>query len=124
MKLSQLLDKKFTDALSALSTIEVDGKTALNISAVIDRALLHVRDYDEKRINLLKTFSEKNEDGSPKLSEDGKDFVIADTDGFKAGYEKLLDTEVEMNTLDLDLIKKLKKVTPATLIAIKPLIEQ
>lgn len=106
-------------ALSQLSQIPLPSRVGFPIARTAAETTKVMEVFDKVRLDLVKRFAEKDEEGEPKVNEDAGTYVMTDTKAFDKEFEELLDAEVEVEVFtariaDLQSIE----VAPAVLVAL------
>jgi hypothetical protein len=109
MKLIALLDEKFRDALMRLNSQPLPIYTAVLLNTINNQIKKELNDYENNRISLLKTLSNKNQDGSLIVNESGD--IQLDEDKkeiYISKLEETLNLEIELSKLDLESLDGIK----------------
>lgn len=97
MKLSKLIDPRFKGILQKLSEQKLPLKTAFKLKGIIVKANEEFAKYDDLRLESLKKYSLKDDQGNMVLDSDGNATLLADV---SQEFVKELN---ELTSLDLDL---------------------
>jgi DNA gyrase/topoisomerase IV subunit A len=68
-------------------------------------------EFDKERMSLLEKYGEKDADGKRKIDETGKNYILADQEGFNKEYEELLSNSdvildiLPSNKADFGIVK-------------------
>ena len=114
------------DIMRELSGKSLKGRAAFRVARLLREVEKEFTLFNEKRVDLIKEYAQKDENGEIKSEENGN--VTLDPDRLTEFYQKLeelLNTEVEINaekidTVDLDDIE----LTPAQVINLEPFINE
>lgn len=96
VKMSQLLDS--TETLKKLSNMQLKARLAFQIGRVLKAADSEITNFNEARMNLIKKYGEKDENGDLKTDEKGNCTIPNEsTEEFGHELNDLIETEVEIN---------------------------
>lgn len=109
IKLRAILNPDFSWALSTIMNSAVPAKAAYWLSRIFKKVQAIEKDYNETRIAALKKYCETSEEGSQnplKLNDKNEAIFKSSQDEikFKKELEELLDQEVEVPTLNFNLL--------------------
>ena len=109
--------------LQRLTGKELKAKTAWQVAKLVKAADKEVTDYEEARMKLINKYGVKNEDGTVKVDEDTKQYVIEDEfkQTFNNEHKELADGIIELpfnkfNVEDFDNVGFM----PAELLMLEP----
>lgn len=96
VKLEQLVNS--TDALRGLSQKSLKARSAYAVSKILKAADTEMTNFNEARMELIKKYGEKDENGELKQDEKGNVRVEPEfIQSFSDELKDLLDTEVEIS---------------------------
>lgn len=113
MKVSDLLNAK--SHVESLIKKEMDVASALEVARFAKEAAEEYREFETKRIELVRKFGTQKEDGS---------FVVDDPEKrekCQKGIDKLINKEVKVSPIDTELCKFV--ISPADIIAFSNIYE-
>ena len=122
VKLSDLLNS--TDTLSKLSQKDFKAKLAWSIARLLKSAEAEIQSFNETRMNLIKKYGEKDENGELITDDKGNCKINNEVvEAFSSELNELMNTEVEINANKID-IKLLEDVdfTPSDMAVLEPFI--
>lgn len=124
IKMSDLLNS--TDTLQKLSQKELKARLALSIARLLKEAEREIQNFNEVRMNLIKKYGEKDENG--ELITDDKNNCKIIPDGveiFSKELNDIIDTEIEINAnkLRLEDLDNLD-FTPSDMAVLEPFISE
>lgn len=125
VKIKDLIDANLGNALSVLSQKEVDAKTAFKIAEILEEKKRHMLVFEAARKSLLDRFGSKGEDGQLLLNEARTEYVIPEEvrDEYQKEHDDLLEVEVLVSTFDKSCLERVTSITPAQVLALKPIIK-
>lgn len=124
LKMNDLLNS--TETLQKLSQKELKAKLALSIARLLKEAEREMQNFNEVRMNLIKKYGEKDENGELITDEKGNCKILNDnTADFSKELNDLIETEIEINAnkLKLDDLETLD-FTPSDMVSLEPFIEE
>ena len=94
--LEQLINS--TDGLKGLSQKSLKARSAYAVSKIIKAADAEMTTFNETRMELIKKYGEKGEDGEVKSDENGNVRILPESlNDFNKELQELLKTPVEIN---------------------------
>jgi len=123
VKISDLLNS--TETLQKLAQKDFKAKLAWSIARLLKAAEAEIQGFNEARMNLIKKYGEKDENGELVTDENGNCKITADgTNAFSAELSELIETEVEINAnkIKIDLFEDLE-FTPSDMAVLEPFID-
>lgn len=123
VKLNELLNPQFSQALSSLAQREIPAKTSFIVATIVHERMAHLATFDIARKGLLDRFAQKDDNGKPKLNEANTEYLFDDRASYDAEFEKLADLEVECSTLERSELLELKTLKAADIIPLHSLIK-
>lgn len=123
IKLGELVDS--TETLQKLSQKELKARLALSIARLLKEAEREIQNFNETRMNLIKKYGEKDENG--ELITDDKGNCKIENENlseFSSELNDILTMEVELNAskIKLDLLENLD-FTPGDMAILEPFME-
>lgn len=118
VSLADLVSPDFEIAFSQLASASLPVKISFAVITLADVIAKHKKHYDASRMILIEKYSNKDEDGKPKLDDSGRNYSIADQSAFDTDYAELLNVEVEVPTLALSSLGDDIKMPPRVLQAL------
>jgi len=96
IKISDLLNS--TDALSKLAKINLKARPAFYASKLIKAADAEIQEFNDTRLNLIKKYGEKDENGELITDDKGNCKIMPDSvSTFQQELKELIDVEIELN---------------------------
>ena len=123
VKISELLNS--TETLQKLSQKDFKAKLAWSISRLLKSAENEIQGFNDTRMNLIKKYGEKDENGELITDENGNCKIEAGTvNDFNKELNELLDAEVEINAnkIDFDLLGDIE-FTPSDMAMLEPFVD-
>ena len=111
MKLEQIIDPVFNQALNELMSKPVPMIVAYNLSDILEKVAKENKKFQELREKLLTKYGSKDKAGKLLKNDEGTAYLIEDKAGFEADYQELVEIEVELPFIKVDDIKDLKLST-------------
>jgi hypothetical protein len=94
--LEQLINS--TDGLKGLSQKQLKARSAYAVSKILKAADAEMNTFNETRMELIKKYGEKGEDGELKSDENGNVRILPESlNDFNKELQELLKTPVEIN---------------------------
>ena len=123
VKISELLNS--TETLQKLSQKDFKAKLAWSIARLLKAAEAEIQSFNDTRMNLIKKYGEKDENGELITDENGNCKINpADIDVFSKELNELIDSEVEINAnkIKMDLLENID-FTPSDMALLEPFVE-
>lgn len=96
IKLEQLINS--TESLKSLSQKPLKARSAYAVSKILKAADEEMVAFNETRMNLIRKYGEKDDNGELKSDENGNVHILADSlDTFNQELRELMDTQIEIN---------------------------
>ena len=114
-----------TEALQNLAKKELKARLALSISRILKNAEGEIQNFNDTRMNLIKKYGEKDENGELITTEDGNCKIPEDVaTEFSNELNSLLDETIEINAnkMTLEQLENLD-FTPKDMVMLEPFIE-
>lgn len=114
------------DTLQKLSQAEFKAKLAWQIARLLKAAQTEIQSYNETRMNLIRKYGTKNENGELITDERGNCQIVPESaNDFSNELNELLRTKVEINASPIN-IKLLEDLdfTPSEMALLEPFIEE
>lgn len=113
------------ETLQKIAQKDFKAKLAWSIARLLKSAETEIQSFNETRMNLIKKYGEKDENG--ELITDEKNnckIKTEDVDTFTDELNELINTEVEINAnkIDFNLLENID-FTPSDMTALEPFIE-
>lgn len=113
------------ETLQKIAQKDFKAKLAWSIARLLKSAETEIQSFNETRMNLIKKYGEKDENG--ELITDEKNnckIKTEDVDTFTEELNELINTEVEINAnkIDFNLLENID-FTPSDMTALEPFIE-
>lgn len=124
LKMSDLLNA--TDTLQKLSQKELKARLALQIARMLKEAEREIQNFNEIRMNLIKKYGEKDENGEIITDDNGNCKIIPESvTVFSKELNELVEMEIEINAnkIKLDDLDNLD-FTPGEMVALEPFLEE
>lgn len=123
VKISELLNS--TETLQKLSQKDFKAKLAWSISRLLKAAEAEIQAFNDTRINLIKKYGDKDENGELVTDENGNCKIDnASVEEFNKEFNELINTEVEINAnkLTFDMLENID-FTPSEMAILEPFVE-
>ena len=123
VKISDLLNS--TDTLQKLAKKDFKAKLAWSISRLLKSAETEIQSFNETRMNLIRKYGEKDENGELVTDENGNCRIENDSlNNFTNELNELIATEVEINANKIN-IEQLEDLdfTPSDMAILEPFVE-
>lgn len=123
VKISELLNS--TDTLQKLAQQDFKAKLAWSIARLLKAAEAEIQNFNETRMNLIRKYGEKDENGELVTDEKGNCKIGNEyINNFSNELNELIDTEVEINAnkIDIKLLEEVK-FTPSDMAMLEPFVE-
>lgn len=123
VKISDLLNS--TETLQKLSQKDFKAKLAWSIARLLKAAEAEIQSFNDTRMNLIKKYGEKDENGELITDENGNCKINPDdTAEFSKELNDLIETTVEINAnkIKMDLLEDLD-FTPSDMAVLEPFVE-
>ena len=123
IKISDLLNS--TEALQKLAGTELKAKLAWQVGRILKAAETEIQSFNEARMNLIKKYGEKDENGELITDEQGNCKIVeGDINEFSNELNDLINSEVEIsgNKIKIDDLDKVD-FTPAEMAQLEILID-
>ena len=123
IKISELLNS--TEALQKLAGTELKAKLAWQVGRILKAAEVEIQSFNETRMNLIKKYGEKDENGELITDEQGNCKIVeGDINEFSNELNDLINSEVEIsgNKIKIDDLDKVD-FTPAEMAQLEILID-
>lgn len=123
VKISDLLNS--TETLQKLSQKDFKAKLAWSIARLLKAAEAEIQSFNETRMNLIKKYGEKDENGELVTDEKGNCKIGNEVlEEFSTELNELIGSEVEINAnkIDMKLIEDID-FTPADMAVLEPFVE-
>jgi len=114
-----------TEALQNLAKKELKARLALSISRILKNAEGEIQNFNDTRMNLIKKYGEKDENGELITTEDGNCKIPEEgTKEFSNELNSLLEETIEINAnkMTLEQLENLD-FTPKDMVMLEPFIE-
>lgn len=123
VKIGDLLNG--TEALQKLASTELKAKLAWQVGRLLKAADTEIQSFNETRMNLIKKYGEKDENGELITDDKGNCKIITEgLDAFTNELNELIETEVEINAnkINIDSLGD-REFTPAEMSQIEIFID-
>jgi hypothetical protein len=123
VKLEELVNA--TEGLKGLSQKQLKARCAYAVGKILKSADAEIQSFNETRMELIKKYGEKDENGELKTEENGNVRIPAEQmEAFSRELRELLDTNVEIsaNKIKMDDIGEVE-FTPAEMAQLENFIE-
>lgn len=123
VKLEDLVNA--TDGLKGLSQKQLKARCAYAVGKILKSADAEIQSFNETRMELIKKYGEKDENGELKTEENGNVHIPPEgLNDFSKELRELLDTEIEIsaNKIKMDDIGEVE-FTPAEMAQLENFIE-
>lgn len=123
MKIMNILEPKFQDAIKKLQKTAMPIKTAYKLKTIVKKMDEELTKYEEFRQELLLKHGSKNEDGSLKVDESGTvQFAGVSLGMFTKELNDLANVEIDVGSLNPDEFGDKAEISTADLMALDALI--
>ena len=122
VKIADLLNS--TETLQKLSQKDFKAKLAWQVARLLKNAEGEIQSFNETRMNLIKKYGSKDENGELVTDDKGNCQIISDeVETFTNELNELLNTEVDINAnkIDIELLEELE-FTPADMAVLEPFV--
>lgn len=123
VKISDLVNS--TETLQKLAQQDFKAKLAWSIARLLKAAEAEIQSFNDARMNLIKKYGEKDENGELITDEGGNCKIEKDSiSDFTNELNELVNTEVEINAnrIDLNLLEDVD-FTPSEITILEPFID-
>ena len=123
VKISELLNS--VDTLQKLAQKDFKAKLAWQIARLLKEAEKEIQSFNETRMNLIRKYGQKDENGELKTDENGNCQIDSEYVGtFSDELNELLNTEVEINAnkISLALLEDVD-FTPSEMAILEPFVD-
>jgi hypothetical protein len=123
VKISDLINS--TETLQKLSQQDFKAKLAWSIARLLKSAEVEIQEFNTTRMNLIKKYGEKDENGELITDENGNCKIEQNSvDAFSTELNELINTEVEINANKIK-VEQLEEInfTPSEMAILEPFIE-
>lgn len=113
------------ETLQKIAQKDFKAKLAWSIARLLKSAETEIQSFNETRMNLIKKYGEKDENGELITDEKGNCKIMTENvDTFTEELNELINTEVEINAnkIDFNLLENID-FTPSDMAALEPFIE-
>ena len=123
MTRNQLMNPKFSEMITSLAEKEFSPEVALKLADIIEKVVEEQAIFQEKHEAALNEFSEKDESGNRKLTEDGSKVILTDELAFGKRMKVIREEEVDLPTIDLQDLGN-APVKPQEMVLLKHIIKR
>ena len=123
VKISDLLNS--TETLQKLAQKDFKAKLAWSIARLLKAAEAEIQSFNDTRLNLIKKYGEKDENGELITDEKGNCRIESENLAeFNKELNELVSTEVEINAnkISIDLLENVD-FTPSDMAILEPFVE-
>ena len=123
VKISDLLNG--TEALKKLAETQLKAKLAWQVGRILKAADTEIQSFNDTRMDLIKKYGEKDENGELITDEKGNCKVMPDgIENFSNELNELINSEVEINAnkISIDSLED-KEFTPAEMSQLEPFVD-
>lgn len=92
--------------INELNDCKMQFKTKLKLRDIQEKLEKETEWFEKQRLELLNTYSKKNEEGKPII--ENNNYVLDNSDEFIRRFEELLNTEFDIQPLECELIENLE----------------
>ena len=120
VKLSDLVNS--VETLQKLAQKDFKAKLAWSIARLLKSAEAEIQSFNEARLNLIKKYGEKDENGELITDDKGNCKINTESvNNFTAELNELMNTEVEINAnkIDMALLEDIE-FTPSDMTVLEP----
>ena len=124
MKLGDIISSAFYSSLEELMKTPLDIEISYNLSELLDKVNKERDKFKKLRLDLIKKYANKDEEGNPKIVENSsgvKEYDIENREAFDVEFDKLLSIHVELPTINLNSLKGIK-LSASCVKELKPLL--
>lgn len=124
VKISDIVNS--TEILQKLAQQNFKAKLALSIARLLKKAEEEIQTFNSTRIDLIKKYGTKGEDGELVTDEEGNCKIAPDSiETFNKELTELLNTEIEINAnkIDVNMLDDCD-FTPSEIAALEPFLEE
>lgn len=101
MKLARVNDVRLKNVLKKISEQKLPIKTAMKLKKMINRFDECFKEYEELRVEALKKFSKKDENGNLIADNEGNADII-DTKGFIEEIQRIGSLNIEIDSISME----------------------
>jgi len=124
MNLNTMASNKFQSALQRLSSEPLAIAASFRIKKIMRKVAEELKDFDESKQILITNYSVKNEDGTPKVLDNGSVTLDPTSESeWKPQLTKLLEIEVELPKLKASELGEIK-LSAQDLASLEEIIEE
>ncbi len=123
VKISDLLNG--TEALKKLAETQLKAKLAWQVGRILKAADTEIQSFNDTRMDLIKKYGEKDENGELITDEKGNCKVMPDgIENFSNELNELINSEIEINAnkISIDSLED-KEFTPAEMSQLEPFVD-
>ena len=123
IKISELLNS--TETLQKFSQQDFKAKLAWSIARLLKAAEAEIQSFNETRMNLIRKYGEKDENGELVTDEKGNCKIVPESiTEFSNELNELIETEVEINAnkININLLEDID-FTPSDMAILEPFVE-
>lgn len=123
VKIADLVNS--TETLQKLAQKDFKAKLAWSIARLLKSAEVEIQSFNEARMNLIKKYGEKDENGELVTDENGNCKIENESiNEFSNELNELINTEVEINAnkISLDLLEDVD-FTPSEIAILEPFVD-
>lgn len=123
VKITELLNS--TETLQKLSQKDFKAKLAWQVARLLKAAEGEIQSFNETRMNLIKKYGVKDENGELKTDEKGNCQIESESvETFSNELNELLETTVEINAnkIDIGLLENVD-FTPSDMAVLEPFVD-
>ena len=123
IKISDLLNG--TEALKKLAETQLKAKLAWQVGRILKAADTEIQSFNDTRMDLIKKYGEKDENGELITDEKGNCKVMPDgIENFSNELNELINSEIEINAnkISIDSLED-KEFTPAEMSQLEPFVD-
>lgn len=121
VKVADLLNS--IDAIKNLMTYPIKSRVAYQIARLAREIDNEYKIFDEARVNLIKKYGKKDENGELIVSENGQWTVDENIEEFNKEFEELTETPLQINADRINLDSLNCDLSPETMMKLMPFIE-
>lgn len=124
MKLRELSNPEFVNAMSEILKIELPAKAAYWIGKAAKKVNSELKHLDETRLGILKKWALSNENGTIKVDEKNEAVFSNETqrDLFQKEFTSLLNEEIEIKQIPFSLLGEDTIIEPHLLLSLDPIL--
>ena len=122
IKISDLLEG--AEALKKLAGTELKAKLAWQVGRILKSADVEIQSFNDTRMNLIKKYGEKDENGELITDDKGNCKILNGLDEFSNELNELIAAEVEINAnkISIDNLAD-KEFTPLEMSQLEPFVD-